>query len=75
MDKERIQKAAQLSDDLRKVNRALGLYDNPEKVAIRLSVDLGDESKFAYLPKSITAAIYQVLVEAKEYIQKEMEDL
>lgn len=42
MEKERIQKAAQLADDLKKVNKALGLYDNHEKVAIRLSVNLDD---------------------------------
>lgn len=75
MEKERIQKAAQLADDLKKVNKALGLYDNHEKVAVRLSVNLDDQSLFAYLPKSIAPAIYSVLVEAREYILKEMEDL
>lgn len=75
MEKERIQKAAQLADDLKKINKALGLYDNREKVAIRLSVNLDDQSLFAYLPKSIVPAIYPVLVEAREYILKEMEDL
>ena len=75
MEKDRIQKAAQLADDLKKVNNAMGLYDNHEKVAVRLSVNLDDQSLFAYLPKSIAPAIYQVLVEAKEYILKEMEDL
>lgn len=75
MDRVKINKAAQLADDLKKVNKALGLYDNHEKVAIRLSVNLDDQSLFAYLPKSIAPAIYQVLVEAREYILKEMEDL
>ena len=75
MEKERITKAAQLADDLRKVNKALGLYDNHDKVAVRISVTLDDQSLFAYLPKSIAPAIYQVLVEAREYILKEMEDL
>lgn len=75
MEKERINKAAQLADDLRKVNKALGLYDNHDKVAVRISVTLDDQSLFAYLPKSIAPAIYQVLVEAREYILKEMEDL
>lgn len=75
MDRVKINKAAQLGDDLKKVNKALGLYDNHEKVAIRLSVNLDDQSLFAYLPKSIAPAIYQVLVEAREYILKEMEDL
>lgn len=41
MDKERIQKAAQLSDDLKKVNRALGLFDGTDKVAVRLSASVG----------------------------------
>lgn len=75
MEKERINKAAQLADDLRKVNKALGLYDNHDKVAVRISVTLDDQSLFAYLPKSIAPAIYQMLVETREYILKEMEDL
>lgn len=79
MDKERIQKAAQLSDDLKKVNRALGLFDGTDKVAVRLSASVGggnsEDTLFAYLPKSIVPAVYTMLVEAKEYIQKEMEDL
>ena len=41
MEKDRIQKAAQLSDDLKKVNRALGLFENTEKVAVRLSASVG----------------------------------
>ena len=40
-----------------------------------MSVNLDDQSLFAYLPKSIAPAIYQVLVEARTYILKEMEDL
>ncbi len=75
MEKERIQKAAQLTDDLRKVNRALGLFGDSQKVAVRISADLGEESRFAYLPQSILPAIHTVLVEAKAYITKEMEDL
>ena len=58
MEREKINKAAQLADDIKKVNKALGLYDNHEKVAIRLSVNLDDQSLFAYLPKSIAPAIY-----------------
>jgi len=34
MDKERIQKAAQLADDLKKVNRALALYEGTDQVAV-----------------------------------------
>ena len=78
MEKEKIQKAAQLADDLKKINRALSLFgpegDSP---AVRVSGSVGgtDDVKFAYLPKSISPAIHQVLIEAKDYIIKEMEDL
>ena len=47
MEKERIQKAAQLTDDLRKVNRALGLFGDSQKVAVRISADLCEESRSA----------------------------
>lgn len=79
MEKERIQKAAQLHDDLKKVNRALEIFNQPgNPVMVRVSSKVGggiDDMRFAYLPKSINSAIYQVLVEAREYILKEMEDL
>lgn len=68
-------KAAQLVDDLKKVNKAMGLFELNEPVAVRLSINLGEESKYAYLPKSVAPAIYTLLAEAKDYITKEMEDL
>lgn len=75
MDKERIQKAAQLADDLKKVNRALALYEGTDQVAVRLSGNVDGEAMFAYLPKSIVPALYTVLQEAKNYVTKQMEDL
>lgn len=77
MDKVRIQKAAQLQDDLKKVNKALGLFDS-QKVAVRLSAKVGgndSEALFAYLPDSMAPAIYHLLVTAQESIAREMEDL
>lgn len=79
MDRERINKAAQLADDLKKINRALALMENHEKVAIRLSANVGsgnsEETLFAYLPKCTKPAIYTMLVEAQSYINQEMDDL
>lgn len=78
MDRERIQKAAQLHDDLKKVNRALEIFDQPgNPLMVRVSSKVGgtDYMRFAYLPKSINSAICQVLIEAKDYLIREMEDL
>lgn len=49
MDKVRIQKAAQLQDDLKKVNKALGLFDS-QKVAVRLSAKVGGNDSETFLP-------------------------
>lgn len=79
MEKERIRKAAQLADDHKKINRALGLFENSEKVGVRLSANVGggnnEDTLFAWLPKSIVPAIYELLLTAKEYTEREMEDL
>ena len=79
MEKEKLYKAAQLADDLKKVNRALSLFGpDDEPPAIRVSASVGggtEDMTFAYLPKRISPAIRQVLVEAKDYIIKEMEEL
>lgn len=78
MEKERIQKAAQLHDDLKKVNRALELFDQSGNlVMVRVSTKIGntDEMRFAYLPKRINAVIFQVLMEAKDCFIREMEEL
>lgn len=76
MDKDKIKKAAQLSDDLKKVNRALGLFgEDTARMAVRLSNNIDGVDTFAYLPKSVIPAIYTLLAEAKEWITKEMEDL
>lgn len=79
MDRERIKQASQLNDDLKKINRALELMDSHEKIAIRVSANVGggnsEETLFAYLPKSIKPAIYAVLLEAQSYINEQMENL
>lgn len=75
MNREKINKAAQLADDLKKIDKALAVFDNNEKVAVRCSASLGDESVYAYLPKSVGPAIYSVLVQARGYTLKQMEDL
>ena len=79
MDREKIDKAAQLADDLKKVKKALGLYEGKATVNVRLSSTVGggetEEPIFAYLPQSIAPAIYTVLVEAERYIIKQMEEL
>ena len=77
MDKEKIKQAAQLSDDLKKINRALGLFDNENgKIAVRMSKTVdGEETIFAYLPQCVIPALYTMLVEAKDYVTKQMEDL
>ncbi|MBQ7899341.1 MAG: hypothetical protein IJ307_05760 [Bacteroidales bacterium] len=78
MEKDKIIKAAQLADDLKKVNRALEVFDQSTtgQVAVRVSSRVTDgEMMFAYLPKCIAPAICQVLAEAKNYIIKEMEEL
>lgn len=78
MDREKISKAAQLHDDLKKVNRALEIFDQPgNPVMVRVSSKVAgtDDMRFAYLPKNINSAICQVLIEAKEYLIREMEDL
>ena len=78
MEREKINKAAQLHDDLKKVNRALEIFDQPgNPVMVRVSSKVGgtDDMRFAYLPKSINSAICQVLIEAKDYLIREMEEL
>lgn len=79
MDREKISKAAQLHDDLKKVNRALEIFDQPgNPVMVRVSSKVGggtDDMRFAYLPKSINSAICQVLIEAKDFLIREMDDL
>lgn len=77
MEKEKIQKAAQLHDDLKKVKRAIGLMQdaNNGTVNIRISGTVGDETAFAYLPKSILSDIYGVLVETEAIIEGQMESL
>ena len=77
MDREKINKAAQLHDDLKKVKRAIGLMQdaNNGTVNIRISGTVGDETEFAYLPKSMLHDIYGVLVETEAIIEKQMETL
>lgn len=77
MDREKISKAAQLHDDLKKVKRAIGLMQdaNNGKVNIRISGTVGDEAEFAYLPKSIANTIYAALLAKEEIINREMEEL
>lgn len=77
MEKEKIQKAAQLHDDLKKVKRAIALMHdaNNGTVNIRISRTVGDETAFAYLPKSILSDIYGVLVETEAIIEDQMESL
>lgn len=77
MDREKISKAAQLHDDLKKVKRAIGLMQdaNNGTVNIRISGTVGDETEFAYLPKSMLHDIYGVLVETEAIIEKQMETL
>lgn len=41
MDREKIDKAAQLADDLKKVKKALGLYEGKATVNVRLSSTVG----------------------------------
>lgn len=77
MDREKISKAAQLHDDLKKVKRAIGLMQdaNNDTVNIRISGTVGDETEFAYLPKSMLHDIYGVLVETEAIIENQMETL
>ena len=79
MNREKIKKAAQLADDLKKVEKAIGLISDHEKIAVRISANVGggnsEETLFAYLPKRIVPAIYSVLIDAQKYINQEMEDL
>lgn len=77
MDREKISKAAQLHDDLKKVKRAIGLMQdaNNGTVNIRISGTVGDETEFAYLPKSMLHDIYGVLVETEAIIENKMETL
>ena len=77
MEREKINKAAQLADDLKKVKRAIGLMSdaNNGKVNIRISGIVGDETEFAYLPKSMSSTIYTALLETEEIINHEMEEL
>ncbi len=77
MDRDKISKAAQLHDDLKKVKRAIALMNdaNNGKVNIRISGTVGDETAFAYLPKSILSDIYGVLVETEAIIEGQMESL
>lgn len=48
---------------------------NNGKVNIRISGTVGDETEFAYLPKSILHDIYVVLVNAEAAIENQMETL
>ena len=77
MDREKISKAAQLHDDLKKVKRAIGLMQdaNNGKVNIRISGTVGEETEFACLPKSMIRDIYGVLVETEAIIENQMETL
>lgn len=77
MDKNKINKAAQLADDLRKIQKAIGLFGESNKVAVRISANIegSDETLFAYLPKSILPVIYTVLTEHEKGIMHEMEEL
>lgn len=77
MDRERIRIAAQLTDDLKKVSKALELMDSNGRIAIRVSANVGtgEEILFAYLPKNILPGVRALLVEAQNHINKEMEDL
>lgn len=83
MEKEKINKAAQLADDLKKVNRALNCFkpemeENVQSVAVRVSTRHGhgkEDMKFAYLPEFLIPDIYRLLSFAKDYIIKEMEAL
>ena len=77
MEREKINKAAQLHEDLKKVKRAIGLISdaNNGKVNIRISGIVGEETEFAYLPKSMTGTIYTALLETEEIINYEMEEL
>lgn len=77
MDKEKIKQATQLSDDLKKINRALGLFDDENgKMAVRMSKTVdGEETIFAYLPQCVIPALYTLLAEAKSYITQKMEEL
>ena len=77
MEKEKIQKAAQLHDDLKKVKRAIGLMQdaNNGTVNIRISGTVGDETEFAYLPKSMLPDIYGILVKTEAVVENKMETL
>ena len=77
MDRDKISKAAQLHDDLKKVKRAIVLMHdaNNGKVNIRISGTVGDETEFAYLPKSISHDVYKVLISAEAAIENQMETL
>ena len=77
MDMVKINKAAQLADDLKKVKRAIGLMSdaNNGKVNIRISGTVNDEALFAYLPKRMVESIYNALIETEEIINLEMEEL
>lgn len=77
MDREKINKAAQLHDDLKKVKRAIALMNdaNSGSVNIRISGTVGDEAEFAYLPKSMLPDIYGVLVKTEAVVENKMETL
>lgn len=77
MEREKINKAAQLTDDLKKVSKALELMDGNNRIAIRVSANVGtgEEMLFAYLPKSILPGVRALLVEAQNHINQNMDDL
>ena len=77
MEREKINIAAQLADDLKKVKRAIGLMSdaNNGKVNIRISGTVNDEALFVYLPKRMVESIYNALIETEEIINLEMEEL
>ena len=80
MEQRKIQKAAQLADDMKKVKRAIGLMSAAENgnVNVRLSsgsAENSDDISFAYLPKRLLPEISKMLLWAESEIQQGMEDL
>lgn len=77
MEKKKIQKAAQLHDQLLKVKKAIGLMSDADDgtVKIRISGTVGDKVAFAYLPENMSNAIYGALLAKEESINHEMEEL
>lgn len=77
MDREKISKAAQLHEDLKKVKRAIGLITsaNNGNVNIRISGTVGDDAEFAYLPKIMKNSICAALIACEAAIIREMEEL